>query len=191
MPRAQHRRSLFRFKRKFRRSPSTIVAIRNVRARHGFALRTSTHTRKHLAHAQRASRFACSSAQSPARDSNQSPTHAHARQHKPAPDELLHAQRCHARWPPARCGRSTRSRLGPQEKAGAAQPPARRTKVPLSPDKPQRVALRTQKSCYVPPTPRRSGRAVEGTGFENRRTRKGTVGSNPSSSAASPSGPLA
>jgi hypothetical protein len=30
---------------------------------------------------------------------------------------------------------------------------------------------------------RRSGRVVEGTGFENRRSRKATVGSNPSSSA--------
>ncbi len=31
---------------------------------------------------------------------------------------------------------------------------------------------------------RRSGRAVHGTGFENRRSRKATGGSNPSSSAA-------
>ena len=35
------------------------------------------------------------------------------------------------------------------------------------------------------PTPRRSGRVVEGNGFENRRTFTGTGGSNPSSSAES------
>ena len=57
-------------------------------------------------------------------------------------------------------------------------------KPPLSAAKPQTLARRRHKPCYVPPTPRRSGRAVEGTGFENRRTRKGTVGSNPSSSAS-------
>ena len=40
--------------------------------------------------------------------------------------------------------------------------------------------------CY-PAAVRRGGRAVEGTGLENRRARKGLVGSNPTPSADSAS----